>query len=137
MKQFVIALAIAATSTMAFAHDHGTTGHGKGRRGDAHMSRFAEKLGLSEAQKQQMAEIRKADAEKNRQLYADFRAKKQALMQAKKSNDPNFDAMKAQFESLKDQVKAAKEAVHAQMLTVLTADQRAQLEQMKSRKNRR
>ncbi len=137
MKQFVIALAIAATSTMAFGHDHGAAGHGKGRQGEAHMGRFAEKLGLSEAQKQQVAGIRKADAEKNRQLYADLRAKRQELLQLKKANDPNTEAVKAQFDALKDQVKVAKDAVHAQILSVLTAEQRAQLDQWKSqRKNR-
>ncbi len=134
MKWFVIALAVAAAASMAFAAP-GTNGprHGGGA---AHMQAFAGKLGLTDAQKQQIADIRKADFEKNNPLFTDFRAKRQEYRQLEQANDPRAEQVKSQLEAMKDQVKAARQATHQQILTVLTPEQRQQFEQWRSEHQR-
>ena len=126
MKKFVIALAITATAALAYATPHGGPGHGGNRA--AHMQKFAEKLGLTDAQKDQIKSIFKADREKNQQLYSDFRAKRQEYHQLKAANDPKADAVKAELSGLRDQIKEARKGTHEQVLGVLTPDQRAKFD---------
>lgn len=135
MKKLVIALAIAATSTVAFAGPHA----GRAVRGQrvARMQRAAEKLGLSDAQKQQIAAIHKASREANRQLIADLRAKTREFRQLKRANDPRAADLQPQLETLRDQAKAARKATHEQVLTVLTAEQRAQLDALRAARRHR
>jgi Spy/CpxP family protein refolding chaperone len=132
MKTLVIALALAATTTLAFGHGHG----GPGRRHGTPVADHLAQLGLSDAQKQQIGDIRKADAEKNRSLYANFHAKRMELRDLKQTGDPKAETLKAELEALGQQLKAAKEAVHAQVLNVLTPEQRTKLEQMKGEHKR-
>jgi Spy/CpxP family protein refolding chaperone len=133
MKKFVIALAIAATGSMAFAGE-GASGH---RRGAAHFEQFAQRLGLSDAQKQQISDIHKADFDKNKQLYSDFRSKREEYRQLRDANDPRAAQVKSELEALKDQVKAARKATHEQILNVLTPQQRKQLEQWRAERGQR
>lgn len=135
MKKFVIAIAIAATATMAFASPQG----GFARRSDraAHLERFAEKLGLSADQKAKIEEIRKANYEKNKQLFTDFRAKRAELKQLKQSNDPRADEVKGQLQSMSEQVRAARKSENDAILEVLTPEQRTQLQQLRAQKRSR
>jgi periplasmic protein CpxP/Spy len=135
MKKFVIALALAATTTIAFAgvHGHG----GPGRKHGAPVRDHFEQLGLSDAQKQQIAAIRKADAEKNRELYANFHAKRMELRDLRAAGDPKAETLRAEMEPMAQQVKAAKDAVREQILTVLTPEQKAKLEQMREERRSR
>lgn len=128
MKKFVIALALAATATFAFAGDHGHRGPGR-KHGGPVQDHF-EQLGLSDAQKQQIAAIRKSDAEKNRELYANFHAKRMELRDLRAAGDP-AETLRGELQSMAQQVKAAKDALHEKILTVLTPEQRARLEEMR------
>lgn len=130
MKKIVIAFAVAATAAAAIAAPYARAAH-RGDRG-AHFQKFAEKLNLSDAQKQQIRDIRKGDRERNQQLYADFRAKLRAYREAKRAGDPNADALKADLQPLREQVRAARKASHEAVLGVLTPDQRQQLEQWRA-----
>ena len=130
MKKFVIALALAATTSAGFAHDHGRRGLGK-EHGRPVLEHFAQ-LGLSDAQKQQIAAIRKADAEKNRDLYANFHAKRMEIRDLRRAGDPKAETLKAEMEAMAQQVKAARDAVHQQVLAVLTPEQRSKLDEMRS-----
>jgi periplasmic protein CpxP/Spy len=129
MKKFVIALAIAATAAAASAHGPraGQDGPKAGR-----MMKFAAKLNLTDAQKQQIRDIHRADRERNQQLYADLRTKLRALREAKRSGDANADALKAEIQPLREQVKAARKATREQVRGVLTPEQRQQLEQWRA-----
>ncbi|MDP9361977.1 MAG: Spy/CpxP family protein refolding chaperone [Acidobacteriota bacterium] len=130
MKKFVIALMVTATSAIVFAQTAGTGRfHRHGHRGG--FEKLAAKLNLTDAQKQQMKDIRTADRERNEQLYADFRAKLQQFRTLKQANDPAAEDVKAQLQAIKPQIQAARKATHEAMLNVLTADQRAQLEAAK------
>jgi Spy/CpxP family protein refolding chaperone len=126
MKKFVIALVVAATPAIVFAQTAGTgTFHHHGQRGGFHQ--LGAKLNLTDAQKQQMKDIRTADRESNKQLNADFRAKFQEFRALKQANDPGAADVKAQLEAMRPQIQAARKASREAMLNVLTPDQRAQL----------
>jgi Spy/CpxP family protein refolding chaperone len=126
MKKFVIALMVMATSAIGFAQTAapGTHQH-KGHR--AGFGRMAAKLNLTDAQKQQMKDIRTADHERNQQLYADFHAKLQEFRSLKRANDPKADDVKAELKSMRPQMEAARKASREAMLNILTPEQRDQL----------
>ena len=127
MRKFVIAFAVAATAAAASAGPHARTAH----RGAAHARAFAQ-LNLSDAQKQQIGDIHKADRERNQQLYADFRTKMRAFREARRAGDANADALRAELQPLREQIRAARKATREQVLNVLTPEQRQQLEQFRA-----
>jgi len=135
MKKFVIALIVTATAAVSFAQapEPGTF-HRHGRREGLHQ--LGAKLNLTDAQKQQMKEIRSADRESNKQLYADFRAKLQELRTLRQANDPGAAAVREQVASMKTQIQAARKASHEAILGVLTADQHEQLQSARQSRGR-
>jgi len=130
MKKLVIAFAVAATAAAAFAAPHERPAHRGDRAG--HMGKFAQKLNLTDAQKQQIRDIHQAGRDRNKQLYADYRAKLRQFRELKRAGDPNTDAVKAELQPMREQVKAARKATHEAALGVLTAEQRQQLEQWRA-----
>ena len=100
MKKFITAVVVAAamTTPVAFAQNQ--------HFGHRHhsMAKFAEKLNLTDAQKQQIKDIRQADRQANQALY---------------------DQMKALHQQLRAAHKATQEKIYN---SVLTADQRAQVD---------
>jgi Spy/CpxP family protein refolding chaperone len=133
MKKFVIALIVSAAPAMVFAQ---TAGNGGFHHGAHHhdFAKMAAKLNLSDAQKQQMKDIRTADRANNKQLYADFHAKLQQFQALKEANDPKAADVKAELEAMKPQIKAARKASRQAMLNVLTPEQRAELKSSKDSK---
>jgi Spy/CpxP family protein refolding chaperone len=133
MKKFVIALLVTATSATGFAQ---TAGPGTFHRHGHHagFGRIAAKLNLTDAQKQQMKDIHTADRERNKQLYADFRAKLQELRTLKQADDPKAADVKAELKAMQPQIQAARKATHEAMLNILTPEQR---DQLKSARNSR
>jgi Spy/CpxP family protein refolding chaperone len=126
MKKFVIALIVTATSAIAFAQTAGPGTHQhQGHR--AGFGRIAATLNLTDAQKQQLKDIRTADHERNQQLYADFRANLQQFRALKQANDPKADDVKAELKSMRPQIAAARKASREAMLNILTPEQRDQL----------
>lgn len=130
MKKLVIAFAVAATAAAAFAAPHAPSAHRGGRAG--HMEKFAQKLNLTDAQKQQIRDIHQTDRQRNKQLYADFRAKLRQFRELKRAGDPGADAVKAELQPMREQIKAARKATHEAVLGVLTAEQRQQLDQWRA-----
>ena len=131
MKKFITAVAVVAamTTPVAFAHnqDFGGRHHG--------MAKFAEKLGLTDAQKQQIKDIRQADREANKALFQQFRAKRQEYRTLRENNDPNAENVKVELKSLHQQLRAAQKATREKIYnTVLTADQRAQIDTWRSQR---
>jgi Spy/CpxP family protein refolding chaperone len=128
MKKLLIALTVAATSAIAFAQTPADSApHRHGHHRGFHQ--LGAKLNLTDAQKQQMKDIRSADRASNQQLYADFGAKLHQLRALRQANDPGAAALKAEIESMKPQIEAARKANRQAMLAVLTPDQRAQLKE--------
>jgi Spy/CpxP family protein refolding chaperone len=117
---------VTATSAIGFAQTAApATPHGRGHR--AGFGRMAAKLNLTDAQTQQLKDIRTASREQNEQLYADFRAKLQELRTLKQANDPKAADVKAELKAMRPQIEAARKASRAAMLNVLTPEQRDQL----------
>jgi Spy/CpxP family protein refolding chaperone len=135
MKKFVIAFAIAATAVMAFGAPQG----GGVRRAAAAkgVQRFADTLGLSDAQREQIQTIRKSNFEKNKQLFSDFRAKREEYRQLRQSNDPRAADLRLQLQSMGEQVRTARQTERDAILDVLTPEQRTQLEQLRAQKRSR
>lgn len=125
MKKFITAVVVVAamTTPVAFAQNE-HFGHRHHQ-----MAKFAEKLGLTDAQKQQIKDIRQADRQANKALFEQFRAKRQELRTLRQNNDPNADSVKAEVKSLHQQLRAAQKATHEKIYnTVLTPEQRAQID---------
>lgn len=138
-KWMTMAAALTMTATLAVAAPgEGTHGkHGKhgrhGRGGSEFSQRFAEKLNLTDAQKAQVQEIRRASAERNKALYESARDTFQQFRAAKKANDTaRVDALKPQVESLRTQMKQLRQAEQASIVAILNAEQRAQFEALKA-----
>jgi Spy/CpxP family protein refolding chaperone len=124
MKKFVIALMVTAASAIGFAQSAGPgTPHGH----RAGFGRIAAKLNLTDAQKQQLKDIRTASREQNHQLYADFHAKLQEFRALKQANDPKADDVKAELKAMRPQMEAARNASRDAMRNLLTPEQRDQL----------
>lgn len=132
MKKFITAIALTAVmAAPAFAH----RAHGGARGRRVAFERVASRLNLTTAQREQMREIRLAERERNKQLFTAFRAKRQELRQLRQANDPRAESFRTEMQAMGGQVRAARKASRARVLSVLSAEQRQQLEQM--RENRR
>src|SRR5437763_10742740 len=119
MKRFVIALMVTATAAISVAQ---TAAPGPFHR-HARADRFASQLNLTDAQKQQMKDIRIASREQNKQLYADYRAKVQQFRALKEADDPSAADVKAELKAMRPQIQAARKVSRDAMLNVLTPEQ--------------
>jgi Spy/CpxP family protein refolding chaperone len=104
---------------------------GMGKRGRGGIGRLASQLNLTEAQRQQLRAIED-------RFEASTKAQREELRRLHESTEgqPSADAQ-ARFQALREELGQARRAQHQEMLGVLTAEQRTQLEQlMKERKER-
>ncbi|HEX7191954.1 MAG TPA: hypothetical protein VF381_10340, partial [Thermoanaerobaculia bacterium] len=85
---------------------------------------------------QQIKDIRQADRQANKALFQQYRAKRQELRTLRQNNDPNAENAKAELKSLRQQLHAAKTATRDKIYnTVLTADQRAQVDTWRAQRH--
>ncbi|HEU4509511.1 MAG TPA: Spy/CpxP family protein refolding chaperone [Pyrinomonadaceae bacterium] len=107
-------------------------GHGWGgmRRGG-----FFKQLNLTEDQQAKIKQIRQSFAERNKPLREQLRAKRQELRQASEGGTFN-EALATQklteMASLQAKLMGERTRMHQETLSVLTAEQKAQLEQSKA-----
>jgi len=103
---------------------------GRGMRGGV----FA-RLNLTDDQKAKMKQLRESFGETNKPLLEQLRAKRQELRQASEGGTFN-EALATQklteMAGLQAKVMGARFQLHQQMLSVLTADQKGQLDQLKA-----
>lgn len=150
MKKTITAVAaLTLSATLAFAAPQGnTTEEGKkfegkrgrhGQRGGHRGDRAFAKLNLTDAQKAQMQALREQFREQNAPLFEQLRQARTDLKTAREANDTaRLESLRGSLQSLQTQFKAAKKAHREQLLTILTPEQRAQLEAAKAeRRNRR
>jgi Spy/CpxP family protein refolding chaperone len=109
---------------------------GKGMRGGKHggdrmMMRGLRQLNLSDAQKEQVKTIFES-SKPNQALFEEMRG----LMQ-KKRDGSITEQEQNRFKEIKTQMRASAEQTRNAVLAVLTAEQRAQLDQMKQEKRQR
>jgi len=93
------------------------------------------RLNLTDDQKAKMKQIRESFAERNQGLMAELKAKRQELRQASEGGTFN-EALATQklteTAGLQAKMMGERFKLHQEMLTVLTAEQKTQLEQMKA-----
>lgn len=136
------AATLALSASLAIAAPNAGNGHGWGREGGKGRqemgARLAEKLNLTDLQKQQFAALQRdfrtanqAFFEQSRQTMQDFRAAKQAGDTAK------ADALKPTLDAQRAQMKQLRDAQEQKVLAILNADQRAQYEALKAERAQR
>jgi periplasmic protein CpxP/Spy len=129
---FVLGASLAlAAPKMGEGHEgHGGEGH---HHGQMFGERFATKLNLTDAQKQQVEALNKAFRENNKAVFESARQTRKDFHAAKEANDTaKLDALKPAMEAQRAQMKQLRDAQEAKIAAILTADQRAQWEQMKA-----
>ena len=134
-SKWIAAVAVLTFGTsLAIAAPHGG-GHRGGKRGmrGEFGARFAEKLNLTDAQKEQIKSIRKESREQNRAFFESFHQTRQELRAAKQANDTaRLETLKGTLQSQHEQMKQIRAAEQQKFLAVLTPEQRAQWEQFKA-----
>lgn len=133
MKKMIVAAGLVLVSTAFVAeagkhHRH----HGEKHHRDGMIAgKIAEKLNLSDAQKEQMKNLREQMKQTLSPLHQTMKAKRQEFVELKKANDPRAEVLETELKSLRERSRQIRDSFRAQFDGVLTADQRAQLEQMK------
>ena len=129
MKKFLITtLAIATLTTAAFA-DAGPRMQRRAER----RAQIAERLNLTDAQKQQIRDVRKAAFQANKALFEAAREKRFELRQLREANDPRAEAVRTELIAMREQLRAARIAT-GEVRSLLTAEQRARLDEMRARR---
>ena len=136
-------IAVAQTVTPDQGNAQGTRTERRGGRGQhkghgwGGMRRdgFFKQLNLTEDQKAKMKQIREGFAERNKPLRQELRAKRQELRQANEGGTFN-EALATQklteMASLEAKLMGERHKLHQETLSVLTAEQKTQLEQSKA-----
>ena len=135
-------IAFAQTTTPDQSNQQGTRterrGGGKHRGhgfGGMRHGGFFKQLNLTEDQKTKMKQIRESFATQNKPLREQLRAKRQELRQASEGGTFN-EALATQklteMASLEAKLMGERHKLHQEMLSVLTAEQKAQLEQSRA-----
>ncbi|MFS8084871.1 MAG: Spy/CpxP family protein refolding chaperone [Acidobacteriota bacterium] len=145
LSAIVLAASFAVAQSVKTDQDKGTgsrsewRGRGRGERRDHGMGEmrggFFNKLNLTDDQKAKMKQIRESFASSNNPLREQLRAKRQELRQASEGGTFN-EALATQklteMAGLQAKLMGEEFKLHQEMLSVLTAEQKAQLEQMKA-----
>ena len=138
-KKLITAVAILTLgAALAVASPHEGGGR-HGHRGRAGFSqKLAEKLNLTDAQKQQVQDIKKSTHEQNAAFFQSARQTRKDFRAAKEANDTaKVDSLKTAMESQRAQFKQIREAEMQKIASVLTAEQNAQWQQLKAERAQR
>jgi Spy/CpxP family protein refolding chaperone len=134
MKKTITTLAVFALgASLAVAAPQ--AGQWQGHKGHhGFMSeKMAAKLNLSEAQKTQIKAIKQQTRQDNQAFFQSARATFQEYRAAKEANDTaKLQQLQPTVDANKAQMKAIREQERTKILSVLTPDQRAQLDAMRA-----
>ena len=143
LSAIALATSIAVAQTVSTNQDNTKGSHkgwhdGEGRRGHGWggmRGNAFRQLNLTEDQKAKMKQIRETFAQTNKPLIDQLRAKRQELRQANEGGTFN-EALATQklteMASLEAKLMGERFKLHQESLSVLTAEQKAQLEQSKA-----
>ena len=114
---------------------HGGRGRGEGKGWGEKRGDFFSQLNLTDDQKAKIKQIHESFAESNKPLREQLRAKRQELHQATEGS--TFDEALAtqkltEMAGLEAKLMGEEFKLHQETLSVLTAEQKAQLEQLKA-----
>ena len=128
----IAVLAIGTTLAIAAPQEGKAWGGHHGKRGMM-SEKLAQKLNLTDAQKEQIKTLNQQFRQDNQAFFQAFRQTRQDARAAKQANDTaKLDALKPTIESQKAQMKQLREAQEAKVLTVLTPDQQSQYKALKA-----
>ena len=135
-KWIGVVAALGLSASLAVAAETAPSGQGYEGRGQHEFrggERLADKLNLTDAQKAQWKQMDQAFRDQNkaffdqaRQTMMDFRAAKDAGDTAK------MEALKPAFKAQRQQMKQLRDAQEQRLVTILTAEQRAQFDALKA-----
>ncbi|MFY9622188.1 MAG: Spy/CpxP family protein refolding chaperone [Pyrinomonadaceae bacterium] len=136
-----IAVAQSVKSETQDGKGSGRAWHGQGgKRGHRGGGALFNRLNLTDDQKARLKQIRESFASTNKPLHEQLRAKRQELRQSNEGGTFN-EALTTQklteMAGLEAKLMGAKFQIHQQMLSVLTAEQKAQLDQLKAQSRER
>jgi Spy/CpxP family protein refolding chaperone len=135
-KWFTAAAAVLALSgTIAFAAPHGGRGgkHARGERGGEFSERFAQKLNLTDAQKQQIKDVQQSFHNENKAFFDAAQDTRRQIREAKEAGDTaRLESLKATAKSQHAQMKQLRDAKMQRIEAVLTTEQRAQWQALKA-----
>ena len=138
MKKTITTLAVLALgASLAVAAPQAQNGNWKGGEGRHHRGfmseRMAQKLNLTDAQKAQIKDLNKQFREQNKAFFESARATFKEYRAAKQANDTaKMQQLQPAVDANKAQMKQLREAQRTQVLSVLTPEQRTQLEAWKA-----
>jgi protein CpxP len=133
-KWFTAAAVVALSSTLAFAapHEGGKRGRG-GRGGHEFGEKFAQKLNLSDAQKQQIKDAQASFRNENKAFFDTVKDTRRQIREAKEAGDTaRAEQLKATAQSQHARMKELRTAQHQRILALLTPEQRTQWEALKA-----
>lgn len=140
----VMALAIAVPIAIAQSKDAGgqrqrhAEGREHGMRGGGRMAGASfRNLDLTDAQKAQMKQIRESHSQSLRPLMEQIRAKRQEIRQASESgtfNEALVTQKLSEIAPLEAKLMGERSRLHQETLSVLTAEQKAKLEQSREQR---
>ena len=111
----------------------GHGGRGPGGPGGGDLMKLAQKLNITDDQKAQIKALRDQFQQQNAGTLGEVKALHEKMKEYRKSDDKtNAMATREQIKTKMESLRPAHEQLRAKMLAILTADQRAQLEQMKA-----
>jgi len=134
----VMAVAIAVPFAIAQSKDAGgkrqrhAEGREHGMRGGGRMGAAFRNLDLTDSQKAQMKQIRESHSQSLRPLMEQIRAKRQEIRQASAGgtfNEALVTQKLSEIAPLEAKLMGERSRLHQEMLSVLTAEQKAKLEQ--------
>lgn len=133
-KWFTAAAVVALSSTLAFAAPHEGGKRGKGGRGGHELGeRFAQKLNLSDAQKQQIKDAQASFRNENKAFFDQVRDTRRQIREAKEAGDAaRAEQLKATAKSQHERVKVLRTEQRQRILALLTPEQRSQWEALKA-----
>lgn len=130
----VTALALGTALVFAAPNERrgGHAGHGK------QGARLDQKLNLTDAQKQQIAQIRESIRQENAAFFAAADKNREEMQAARKSGDTaRVESLKGAMKSQREQMQQIRETEKARISAILTPEQRQKFETMSERRGDR
>ncbi|MBI2215626.1 MAG: Spy/CpxP family protein refolding chaperone [Acidobacteria bacterium] len=138
-KTIATVAAVALAGTMAFAAGPGQgrgDRHGRGERGDR-MARMAEELQLSDAQIDAIKQMRQAERETRRAHREQAQALAKQWVELKDKGDTKgAEKIQKELAAMKDEAQIRRLAGAGKFESVLTAEQKQKLEQLRAERPR-
>jgi periplasmic protein CpxP/Spy len=125
-------MAVSASLAIAMPQEGNGWGGHRGHHG-AMSEKLAQKLNLTDTQKQQVKDLNTAFRQANKAFFESAKQTRQEYKAAKEANDTaKLNSLKPTVDSQKAQMKQLRDAQDAKILTILTPDQQTQFKALQA-----